>query len=130
MDCKEIIVDTDCLCILDEETVNTSNVQVEDELFCSSDVGLVGMNTVSNKVSFDFVLNQRWNIVVDKVGSSLVTEFIEFKFEVHRGIEKLGEVRVHRMVSVVNEDGLEPIAHDLTCLVCISVGGHDWVGLT
>ena len=76
-------------------------------------------------MSFDFVFNQRWNIVVDKVVSALVTEFIKVKLEVHRGIEKLGEVRVHRMINVANEDGLEPIAHDLTCLVCISIGGHD-----
>jgi len=123
VDCKEIIVDTDCLCSLDKEGVDTSNVQVEDELFCGSNVGLVSMNTVGNKVGFDFVFNQCRNIVVDKVVSTLVTEFIKVKLKVHRGIEEPGEVRVHRMIRVANENGLESVAHDLTGLVCI--GGHD-----
>ena len=128
----EIIVDMDCLCSLDKVIVDTSNVQVEDELFSSSDVGLVSMNTVSNKVIFDFGFNQQWNIVGGKVVSSLVKEVSKVKLKVHRGVEELGEVRVHRMISIANENGFEPIAHVVTCCrwVCISVGGHGWIKLT
>ena len=132
VDGMEIIVDTDCLCSLDKVNVDTSNVQVKDELFSSIDVGLVSMNTVSNKVIFDFGFNQQWNIVGGKVVSSLVTEVSKVKLKVHRGVEKLGEVRVHQMISVANENGFQPIAHNVMCCrwVCISVGGHGWIKLT
>ena len=130
MDCKEIIVDTDCLSSLDKECIDTANVQVEDELFCGGNVGWVSMDTVSNQMVFDFGFDQQWNIVVGKVGSSLVTEVVKVKFEVHRGIEKPGEVRVHRMISVANENVLEPIADDVSCAVCVSIGGHGWINLT
>ena len=131
VDCKEIIVDTDCFSSLDKECIDTANVQVEDELFCGGNVGWVSMDTVSNKMVFDFGFDQQWDVVVGKVGSTLVTEVFKVELEVHRGIEKLGEVRVHRMISVANENGFEPIAHVVTCCrwVCISVGGHGWMKL-
>ena len=91
---------------------------------------MIGMDTVGNKVSFDFVFDQQWSIVGGKGVSSWGKEVNKVELKVHRGIEKLGEVRVHRMISVANENVLEPIADNVTCSVCVSIGGHGWINLT